>query len=149
MSAMRDEIVVDAPPEAIYRLASATDRWGEYLPHYRFVRVLQRDGERQIVEMAAKRGLIPVRWTAEQRNDPVTPSIFFKHLTGWTRGMEVVWRFEPRGARTLVSIDHDIRFASPIASEWLAKHVAGDFFIHNIAGKTLARMKALAEAAHG
>lgn len=149
MSSMRDEIVVDASPEVVYALASATDRWGEYLPHYRFVRVLRRDGERQIVEMAARRGIIPVRWTAEQRNDPVTPSIYFKHLTGWTRGMQVVWRFEPRGSQTLVSIDHDVRFASPIASEWLAKHVAGEFFIHNIAGKTLARMKLLAEAARG
>ncbi|HEY8312834.1 MAG TPA: SRPBCC family protein [Candidatus Baltobacteraceae bacterium] len=149
MSAMCDSIVIDAPANVIYDLASATDRWAEFLPHYRFVRVLERDGERQIVDMAARRMVgsiaLPVRWTAEQRNDSHAPAIHFRHLTGWTRGMDVLWRFETRGKQTLVSIDHDVRFASPIAGQWLARHVAGEFFIHNIAGKTLARMKVLAE----
>jgi ribosome-associated toxin RatA of RatAB toxin-antitoxin module len=148
MSVMRDAILISASPETIYRLASATQDWAAILPHYRFVRVLERDDERQVIDMAASRGFIPVRWTAEQRNDPVARTIAFRHLTGWTRGMNVLWRFEPRGAQTLVTIDHDVRFASPIASRWLAKHVAGDFFIHDIAAKTLARMKVLAEAAN-
>ncbi|MDQ2871741.1 MAG: SRPBCC family protein [Candidatus Eremiobacteraeota bacterium] len=157
MSELRDTIVIDAPAQRIYALASDTARWADYLPHYRFVRVLARNGESQTVEMAARRDVriagreigLPVRWTAQQRNDPAAPAIYFEHLTGWTKGMRVVWRFESLGDQTRVSIDHDVRFASPIASEWLARHVAGQFFIHDIAGKTLARMKLLAERADG
>lgn len=139
MMEMRNEILIDAPPERIYRYASDTERWPEFLPHYRYVRVLERDGDRRVVEMAARRSGIPVRWRAEQINDPQTPSIRFHHLAGWTKGMDVEWRFERVDGGTRVSIDHRKRMLFPM--NW----IVGKFFIDHIAARTLRRMKALAE----
>ena len=133
-----NEIFVNAPAMRIFEYAGATERWPELLPHYRFVRVLERVGQRRIVEMAARRGLIPVRWRAEQVNDPVTPRITFRHVSGWTKGMEVVWRFEPTETGTKVSIEHELR--SPIAP------IAAKYFIDPIASRTLACMKRIAES---
>jgi uncharacterized membrane protein len=141
-------IEIAAPAQTIFRFASATERWPEYLPHYRFVRVLEDRGATRVVEMAARRDWIPIRWVAEQTNDPARPHIAFRHLRGWTRGMEVEWIFEPAGSSsTRVTIAHRLRFQFPVAAEWLARHVVADFFIEYVARRTLACMKALSEAA--
>jgi uncharacterized membrane protein len=140
-----NSIVIDAPPEAIYRLAAPTERWPEYLPHYRYVRVLSGDALERTVEMAAWRDFIPISWVAEQINDPAIPHIRFRHIKGWTRGMDVEWIFSPQGDKTVVQIIHRLAFRFPVAAGWIGKHIVGDFFIHNVASKTLARMKRLAE----
>jgi len=146
MTHTTNEIVIAAPARRIYDLAVATERWPELLPHYRYVRVLEERNGRRIVEMAALRDFIPIRWVAEQTSDPDLPSIHFRHIAGWTRGMDVAWRFEPLGSGTRVTIEHDLAFAFPVAADWLGRHVVSDFFVANVAGKTLARMKVLAEA---
>lgn len=142
---MRNEIVIKAPPSLIFEHASATPLWPRLLPHYRYVRVLAVDGTRSVVEMAARRPLnvlglsIPVRWRAEQINDAATPQIYFRHLGGWTRGMEVYWRFTPLpDGTTRVQIDHELR--SPLAA------FIGHYFVDDIATRTLARMKHICEA---
>jgi uncharacterized membrane protein len=146
MTVTRNTLEIAAPAEAVYALASATERWPQILPHYRYVRVLAEHGLTRRVAMSAWRDVFPVRWVAEQTNDPATPHIAFKHVRGWTRGMDVEWRFEPIAGGTRVTIEHRLQFAFPFAAEWLGKHVVSDYFIHGVAARTLARMKALAEA---
>jgi ribosome-associated toxin RatA of RatAB toxin-antitoxin module len=140
---MRNEIVMHAPADRIFAYASDTEGWPEILPHYRYVRVLAYDGARRIVEMAAKRRFdslnmtMPVRWRAVQINDAEQPQISFLHLAGWTRGMQVYWRFEPFDGGTRVIIDHELR--SPLAG------FIGKYFIDPIATRTLRCIKAVAE----
>jgi ribosome-associated toxin RatA of RatAB toxin-antitoxin module len=132
----------------IYRLAAATERWPEILPHYRYVRVLDDDGATRTVAMGARLGPIPLRWTARQTNDPRRPHIAFHHTGGPARGMDVEWLFTPlAAARTEVRIVHRLAFVFPIAAEFLGKAVVSDIFIHGVATRTLACMKLLAERA--
>ncbi|MDP9025636.1 MAG: SRPBCC family protein [Candidatus Eremiobacteraeota bacterium] len=145
MSSISTSATIYAPANHIFALARATERWPVLLPHYRFVRVISRNGDEKTIEMAARRGIFPVRWTAVQRDDASTPAIYFQHTAGWTKGMEVVWRFEERNGRTDVSIVHDIAFDFPIARAAIEKHLVGKFFIDGIASQTLARIKELAE----
>lgn len=148
MTHTENSIVIAAPAATIYHFAAATERWPIYLPHYRYVHVLEQRGDTRVVEMSAWRSGIPVSWVAEQTNDPVRPGITFRHIHGWTRGMVVEWLFEPlAGGLTRVTILHDLAFAFPLAADFVGDHVVGDFFIANVAAKTLARMKALAEGA--
>ena len=138
-------VTIDAPASHIYALAHETERWPQMLPHYRFVRVLEKEDHMRIVEMAARRGPFPVRWTAVQRNDPQTPAIFFRHVRGWTKGMEVLWTFEERDGKTVVSIVHDVAFRFPIFAKAIEKNIVTRFFIEGIATRTLARFRELAE----
>jgi ribosome-associated toxin RatA of RatAB toxin-antitoxin module len=140
-------IEIGAPAATIYELAAATARWPLILPHYRYVRVRERGAASQIVEMAAWRDVFPLRWVAEQRNDPQRPLITFRHIAGPTRGMDVEWTFEPVGARTRVTIVHRLEFAFPVCARFIGRYVVGDYFIAGVARRTLACMKRAAEAA--
>ncbi len=140
-----NEIFIVAPAERIFEIAACTERWPAILPHYRSVRILDQNGMQRVVEMAAWRDFIPVRWVAQQWNDSSVPRIRFHHVRGWTKGMDVEWRFESEAGGTRVKILHDLDFQFPFARRFLGQHVVGDFFVHDIAGKTLKRMKQLAE----
>lgn len=149
MNVTTTEIEIAAPAATIFGFAAATARWPLFLPHYRYVRVRERDGRRQIIEMAAWRDCFPLRWIAEQIDDPERPHISFRHLAGPTRGMEVEWLFELIGDRTQVTIVHRLDFAFPIAAAFLGKYVVGEYFIEGVAKRTLRCMKAVSEAAVG
>jgi ribosome-associated toxin RatA of RatAB toxin-antitoxin module len=111
------------------------------------VHTIARNGNARTVVMAARHGLIPLKWTAEQVNDPGRPHIAFHHIAGPTRGMDVDWFFTPLGGqRTLVQIVHRLDFQFPVFAQFFGKYVVSDIFIHGVATKTLARMKVLAEA---
>jgi len=112
------------------------------------VRTLAADGPRRTVAMGAWCDAFPIAWVAEQTNDAATPHIAFRHIRGWTRGMEVEWRFAPLpGGATRVTIEHRLDFAFPVAAAWLGRVVVSDYVIHRVAARTLARIKTLAESA--
>ena len=149
MSGLRSRIgiAMAAPPERIFPLAAEVERWPERLPHYRYVRRLP-DVERRFA-MGARRGPIPVRWEAIQRPRPQDWTIEFVHTGGITRGMEVAWRLEPRGdgyGMTEVSIEHALELRWPLIGGLVARHVIGPHFVEAIAGRTLRRIRQLAEA---
>ena len=140
-------IAMHAPPERIFPLAADVERWPERLPHYRYVRRLRGAGRR--FAMGARRGPIPVRWEAIQSPRPDDGVIEFVHIGGVTRGMTVAWRLEPRAdgsGMTDVSIEHRLELGWPIIGGWVARHIIGPQFVEAIAGRTLRRIRDLAES---
>lgn len=140
-----DERLMRAPPRACFRVAADVERWPEILPHYRWVRVLRDDGHERLVEMAARRDAIPVSWRAVQVREPAIPRIRFRHVGGVTKGMEVAWLFEPGPDGLTVRIVHDFDPPWPVVGGLVADRIIGPLFVANIAGKTLRRIKELAE----
>ena len=103
-------ILIDAPVERIYAMTSDLIRWPAYLPHYRWVRWVEGGPDEGIVEMAAMRGAIPIKWTSEFRREPGKPELWFRHLSAFTKGMEVRWIYEQTAAGVLITIDHKLKF---------------------------------------
>ncbi|MDQ2933911.1 MAG: SRPBCC family protein [Chloroflexota bacterium] len=129
-----------APAERIFALAADVEHWPQLLPHYRYVRRLPAiNGERRFA-MGARRGLIPLRWEAIQRPSPARRTIEFSHVGGVTRGMEVAWRLQPVDGAVDVSIEHELDTLWPLMDRVVAS------FVEAVAGRTLRRIKALAEA---
>jgi ribosome-associated toxin RatA of RatAB toxin-antitoxin module len=135
-----NSIVMRAPKMSIFETAANLELWPKILPHYRYIRYLERGPNRNIVVMAASRSKIPIKWTSEQIIDRDQVEVRFHHLKAFTRGMDVVWTFTeiPEGVR--VEIAHELRFRAKFLAP-LAEKIIGDFFIHNIANKTLRCMK--------
>ena len=140
-----NEITINAPVETVFALAADTERWPEILPHYRWVRRLRGDDRRKLVAMAAWRDIYPVRWVAIQQSFPDERRITFRHVGGISRGMKVEWRLTPTLEGTHVRIWHEYRSRLPLVGEFFARRIVGDLFVSNIAGKTLRRIKQIAE----
>lgn len=138
-----DERLVDAPADRTYQAARAVERWPEILAHYRYVRVLERGADRDIVEMSANRPFGPLDWptwwTSEMVADAGRLEVRYRHIRGLTRGMDVVWRLVPEGSRTRVTIVHEWDGPRwPLISGVAANWVIGPVFVRGIASRTLA-----------
>jgi ribosome-associated toxin RatA of RatAB toxin-antitoxin module len=140
-----NSIIMQAPRMSIFETAANLELWPQILPHYRYIRYLERSPDRNVVVMAARRSGIPISWTSEQIIDRDRLQIRFHHLKAFTKGMRVTWTFKDAPTGVLVEIKHDldfrVNFLAPAADK-----IIGDFFIHNIANKTLRCMKSYVEA---
>jgi ribosome-associated toxin RatA of RatAB toxin-antitoxin module len=142
------EITIDGDLQHIFKIGSEIEHWPKLLPHYRSVKVLWQDENRMVARMAASRDGIPVSWMCWQERLPDEPRIVFRHIGGFTRGMKVAWEFEEHDALVTVRIIHDFKKGWPFEpfDRFVTEKIVGEFFIHNIAGKTLRMVKLLAEA---
>src|SRR3989449_8487040 len=108
-----DQTTIRAPVERAFEAASQVERWPEMLPHYRWVRFLERREGGGIVEMAAWRPFgplrYPTRWVSEMTIDVRRREIRYRHVRGITRGMNVVWRFAPADQGVTATIVHEWR----------------------------------------
>ncbi len=141
-----NSIIIHAPKMTIFETAANLELWPKILPHYRYIRYLERGQDRNLVVMAAVRSGIPISWTSEQVIDRKNIEIHFHHLKAWTKGMRVVWSFKETPAGILVEIMHDLKFRNRALAP-VTEPIIGSFFIHHIAGKTLRCMKAYLERA--
>lgn len=156
-----DERLVRAPLAQIFALAAEVERWPAVLPHYRFVRFVEkrRDGG-GLVDMSANRpfgggaGIVqwPTWWQSRMQvhvpGSGGPPSIRFTHVAGVTRGMEVEWSFGETPQGTHVRILH-LWDGPPIpVVGWIAaSFVIGPVFVHGIASRTLDGLALHAERA--
>jgi len=136
-----NSIIIQAPREAIFETAADLANWPRILPHYRYIRFLEHNKQRSIVEMAALRSGIPISWTSEFVVDRDRMELRFLHLKKFTRGMKVVWTFKETPAGVLVEIMHALRFRVAALAP-VAEPIIGGFFIHHVANQTLRAMKA-------
>ena len=79
-----NSILMRAPKMNIFDTAANLELWPKILPHYRYIRFLERGPDRNIVVMAARRSGIPISWTSEQIIDRERLEIRFLHLKAWT-----------------------------------------------------------------
>jgi hypothetical protein len=151
-----DELFMRAPADVCFRVAADVERWPEILPHYRWVRFLdKRAFGVGRVEMAAWRDFggaarYPTWWVSEMSADAAEPAVFYKHVRGITRGMDVKWAFEHRDGGTLVRITHAWEGpAWPLIGRIAWRHVIGPHFVSAIAGRTLRGVATEAERRAG
>ncbi len=111
------------------------------MPHYRYIRFIERLRDHVVVEMAARRSGIPITWTSEFVVDRERMELRFLHLKAFTRGMKVIWTFKETPAGVLVEIMHVLRFRVPTLAP-IADRIIGGFFIDHVANQTLRAMKA-------
>ena len=151
-----DRISISAPVDRVFTAAREVEHWPAILPHYRWVRFLERRTGGGLVEMAARRPFGPVSypawWVSEMTVDQRRGEIRYRHVRGITAGMQVLWRVAGGngegggGGGAEVSIVHEWAGPSwPLIGGLAARLVIGPVFVHGIASRTLAGIKRKAE----
>ncbi len=151
-----DEHRMEAPPNVCFQVAADVERWPEILPHYRWVRFHeQRDFGTGRVEMAAWRDFggplrYPTWWVSDMRVDRDEPAVYYEHVDGITRGMQVKWSFEAHDdGSTDVKITHAWDGpAWPLIGPLAWELVISRQFVSVIAQRTLAGVAAQASRNH-
>lgn len=151
-----DEHRMDAPRDVCFQVAADVERWPEILPHYRWVRFHdRRDFGTGRVEMAAWRDFAgplryPTWWVSDMRVDRDEPVVYYEHVDGITRGMQVKWSFEARDdGSTDVKITHAWDGpAWPLIGPLAWDLVISRQFVSVIAQRTLAGVAAQASRNH-
>jgi ribosome-associated toxin RatA of RatAB toxin-antitoxin module len=138
-----DRAEVPAPADLVFEIAAHVERWPAILPHYRWVRFLERDRVPALVEMAAWRPFPlfkwPTWWRSEMWVDRTAREIHYHHVAGITTGMQVRWQVEERAGRTHIYLLHEWDGpAWPLIRRPAAEWVIGPVFVHGIASRTLA-----------
>lgn len=141
-----DEQSMNAPADICFRVAADVERWPLILPHYRHVRFHEQQGfGTGRVEMAAWRDFAgplryPTWWVSDMHVREDEPAVFYRHVDGITRGMDVKWSFEPASAgRTIVRITHAWEGPPwPLIGPLAWRLVISEHFVSAIAQRTLA-----------
>ena len=141
-------ILINATMSEVFAMTSDLTRWPAYLPNYRWVRWIEGGPDSGIVQMAALRGSIPIKWISEYRRDAAKPELYFRHLSAFTKGMEVRWIYEQRPEGVHITIDHELSFRWPLLAP-VANPVIGEFMIGWVAARTLFGFKKLLESNKG
>jgi len=146
-----DRIAIAADLDRVFATACDVERWPGILPHYRWVRTLERGASGALVEMAAWRPFGPLRWptwwVSEMTVDSQARQIRYRHVRGITAGMDVVWRLASGPSSVAIELEH--RWSGPawpLIGSVAAGAVIGPVFVHGIASRTLAGLKAHLEA---
>ncbi len=139
-----NSIIIHAPRDVIFEIIADLEQWPRLLPHYRYVRFVERCADHSVVEMGATRSGIPISWTSELVVDRDRMEIRFLHLKAFTRGMRVIWTFKETPAGVLVEIQHTLHFRVAALAP-IAEALIGGFFVHHVANQTLRVMKAQIE----
>lgn len=141
-----DRITARGSISRAFQIASDVERWPEFLPHYRWVRMLQRHDKGGLVEMAAWRPFgaakYPTWWVSEMTVIPADYRVLYTHVKGITKGMEVEWRLTEAAETVDITIFHEWTGPRwPLIGKLAADLVIGPVFIHAIASRTLAGVK--------
>lgn len=141
-----NSIHVRADLDKVFTLAAEIERWPELLPHCRRVRQIWQSGDTCIVEMAVRRGWLPVKWVSIQQLSKANKRIYYKHTDGLMRGMWVEWAFIPFGDGVQVTITHELTLSKPLIRNRVGRWIVGEFLVKRIEDATLRHIKTLAEA---
>ena len=103
---------IAAAPDRVFQRAAFVEGWPRILPHYRWVRMRERnDDGGGVVEMAAWRPFGPLRWPtwwlSEMQVDSARREVRYRHIEGVTTGMAVCWSVVPEGSGSRATILHE------------------------------------------
>ena len=140
-----NEILIRGTVGEVAALAFDLPRWPSFLPHYRWVKVLEEQEGRQTVEMACWRTGVPLRWRSHLWVLGPEGRMRFRHIAGPARGMEVEWTLHQEGEQVRVRIRHDLALQTPVVRSALGQWVVGEVFVKAVAGKTLEFLKRAVE----
>jgi ribosome-associated toxin RatA of RatAB toxin-antitoxin module len=129
MPRVENSLVIAADVESVYRTAKDVERFPEFMPDVKSLRVLERseDGRRTVVEWV---GLIAefkttVKWIEEDQWDDVTHTCDFQLVRGDFKSYSGRWEFHPTAEGTrftsVLDYEYDIPLIGPLIKKLIFK----------------------------
>lgn len=116
---VRESIIIDAPPEAVYRYWRQLDRLPEVIPHLERVEAIDATRSRWTAKAFDQ---VPVTWEAEIINEVPNETIGWKTLPGEAVQHAGSVTFQPARGNRATEVRVHLQYAAPggRAASWLA-----------------------------
>lgn len=116
MPRIDSHLLVNADVDRVFALARDIERFPEFMPDLKSVRILEREGNRVISEWV---GVITrfhheMKWTEEDIWDEAARTCTFRQIKGDFQQYEGIWRFEPAPEGTAMHLQIDYRYEVPL-----------------------------------
>lgn len=112
--------IIKAPLPEVFRVAKDVERFPQFMPDVRSIRILERSGPRLTVEWVGVMQGRKIRWVEEEAWDDAAHRSAFRLVEGDFSKFEGTWTFEavPEGTSTTLALDYEMEL--PLAGALLA-----------------------------
>jgi len=144
MISVKNEIIIDAPLSVVFNIASDVEKYPEFIPTYKKVKIIEQDGERMIVQREGMAWGKLVNWSSEVW---ISPNISIKaiQLEGLLQGMRIEWQFEEIDDRTRILLVHNFEYKRiPFIGNLIARFIIARI-VSRMAEETLKGIKGMSE----
>jgi coenzyme Q-binding protein COQ10 len=98
----------------MFGIVADVERYPEFLPWVRALRVLSREGNFLTAEMMVGYGPLREKYVSRIALDPAAQAIDVAAIKGPFRRLENHWRFTPENAGCLIDFSIQFEFANPL-----------------------------------
>ncbi|MDI6736424.1 MAG: SRPBCC family protein [bacterium] len=104
-----NSILIKASIDRVFSVAADMEKYPEFIPSYKEVKVVNRDGNKMIVERLGQVGEKTVKWKSCVTLTPLK-SIQAEQLEGPIKGMQIQWLFEDTKEGVKIILIHDFEY---------------------------------------
>ncbi|HWY61415.1 MAG TPA: type II toxin-antitoxin system RatA family toxin [Rhizomicrobium sp.] len=121
MTEHRESRIVPYTADLMFQVVSDIEHYPQFLPWVVALRLLSREENNLIAEMAVGYGPFRERYTSRVTLDPAARSIAVVAIKGPFRQLENHWRFTPENAGCRIDFSIQFEFASPLLQATASK----------------------------
>lgn len=106
---VKNSILIEKDLAEVFKVAADFESYPEFIPTYKSVQILERQGDELLIERVGLAGGREVKWRSRvviKENK----SIKAVQLEGPLAGMEIEWSFEEAAQGTLVLLTHNFEY---------------------------------------
>lgn len=144
MIRIENNVIINENIDKVFEVSVDFERYPEFLPIYKEVKILEKQGDKMIVERKSIVGKKEVKWRSSVIIEP-NKSIIAEQLEGPIPGMKIEWLFEEIAGKTKITLIHNFEYKKiPVIGHIIGKLIVAKI-VCKMAEETLRGIKAKIE----
>lgn len=140
MIKVRNTVVINAPRDEVFSVASDFERWPEFMPSYKEVKIVERTEDKMVIERMGQVIGKPAFWKSEVSLEP-PKMIKAKQVKGPIPDMDIEWLFEELDGETKIVLVHNFEYKKiPLIGGIIGRLIAAKI-VRRMAQETLEDIK--------
>jgi len=133
-------IIINENMNKVFEIAADFERYPEFISTYKEVKIVEKQGDKMIVERKSLVKGKEVKWRSAVTIEP-NKSINAKQLTGPIPGMKIDWLFEKLEGGTKITLIHSFEYKKiPLIGTLIGKLIVAKI-VYKMAEETLIGIK--------
>lgn len=140
MIKVENTIIIPAKREKVFSVSTDFEAWPQFIPTYKEVRIIERKGNKMVIERKGSVGLREVLWRSEAELFP-SQRISSRQVIGPIPDMEIEWLFEDVQEGTRIRLMHSFSYKKLPLIGWVIGRLIVARVVSGMAQKTLEAIK--------